>query len=319
MLNTVGLTETGRTSTDTGHSFQDEKQSATGIAARYYMNNNFYIADPDAFMVAQHFITDQTWPQSKTPLTLDEAEVSISLAAIAGGMFELGDDLPTLGAEPDRLNLVRNPDLLDMVRLRSAAKPLDLMTYSADDEQPSLFLVHEDKRQSMLAVFNWTDAPRSHQFTFGELGLGEKGSLTATDVFHRDRPVTFREGVLRIENQPAHSVRLIKIVDSSIQSSNPSVKLQIPAQGALGVPIHFSATLEPGSSPVLGYTWNFGDGVSSRGASVDHTYTRNGIYNIALTIESLNGMSGNQNASITIQGTLRTTYDVEHTRRYQEH
>jgi len=319
MLNTVGLTELGRTSTDTGHSFQDEKQDATGIAARYYMNNNFYVADPDAFMVAQHFVTDRTWPQSKTPLNLDEAEVSITLAAIAGGMFEIGDDLPTLGAEPDRLNLVRNSNLLDMVRLRSAAKPLDLMTYSADDEQPSIFLLREDKRQSMLAVFNWTEQERSHQFTSGDLGLSEKGPLTATDVFHRNRPVTFTEGVLRIENQPAHSVRLIKIIDSSIQSSNPSVKLQVPAQGELGVPIHFSATPEPDSSLVVGYTWNFGDGVSGHGASVDHTYTRNGIYNISLTIEALNGMSGNQNASITIQGTSKTTYDIEHARRYEEH
>ena len=319
MLNTVGLTETGRTSADTGHSFQDEKQDATGIAARYYMNNNFYVADPDAFMIAQHFVTDQTWPQSKTPLTLDEAEVSITLAAIAGGMFEIGDDLPTLGLELDRMKLVRNPDLLDMVRLRSAAKPLDLMTYSADDEQPSISLLHEDKRQSMLAVFNWTEHPRSHQFTSADLGLSEKHSLTATDVFHQDRPVPFTEGVLRIENQPAHSVRLIKIIDSSIPSSNPFVKLEVPAKGQLGVPVHFSATLEPGSPPVLGYTWNFGDGVSSHGASVDHTYTRNGIYNIALTIQALNGMSGNQNASIKVQGAIKTTYDVEHARRLEEH
>jgi PKD domain len=29
-------------------------------------------------------------------------------------MFEIGDDLPTLGASPERLSLVRNPDLLDV-------------------------------------------------------------------------------------------------------------------------------------------------------------------------------------------------------------
>ncbi|HYA26031.1 MAG TPA: glycoside hydrolase family 36 protein, partial [Terriglobales bacterium] len=176
MLNTVGLTELGRTSTDTGHSFHGDKEDAVGIAARYYMNNNFYIADPDAFTVAGQLITDQTWHQSKTPLTLEEAEVSIALAAVAGGMFELGDDLPTLGGEPDRLNLIRNSDLLDMVRLRRAATPLDLMTYSADDEQPSIFLLHEDKRQSMLAVFNWTENPRSHEFKLEELGLTPRNS-----------------------------------------------------------------------------------------------------------------------------------------------
>ena len=78
MLNTVGLTDLGRLSTDTGHSFEGDKEDATGIAARYYMNGNFYGADPDAFSVSGQLITDQTWHQSKKPLTLDDAEVSIS-------------------------------------------------------------------------------------------------------------------------------------------------------------------------------------------------------------------------------------------------
>ena len=139
MLNTVGLTELGRLSTDTGHSFEGDKEDAPGIAARYYMNGNFYGADPDAFTVAGQLITDQTWHQSKTPLSQDDAEVSIALAAVAGGMFELGDDLPTMGAEPERIKLVENKDLLDMVRLQRSSKPLDLMTYSREDGQPSIF------------------------------------------------------------------------------------------------------------------------------------------------------------------------------------
>jgi alpha-galactosidase len=318
MLNTVGLTELGRTSTDTGHSFQGDKEDATGIAVRYYMNNNFYIADPDAFTVAKQLITDQTWHQSKTPLTLNDAEVSITLAAIAGGMYEIGDDLPTLGADPDRVNLIRNRDLLDMVSLRTAAKPLDLMTYPPEDEQPSIFLLHEDKRQSLLAVFNWTDGPRSHQFSLSDLGLPAKDSFSASDVFHQDRSIKFAQGVLWIDNQGPHSVRLIKIVDRSMPPSSPSVKLQAPNEGELAVPVHFSATVDPGSVPVLAYTWDFGDGVSSRGASADHAYTRNGVYKIVLNMDGLNGISATQTSSISIQGTLKTTYDIEHSRRFKE-
>jgi alpha-galactosidase len=319
MLNTVGLTELGRTSADTGHSFEDEKQDATGIAARYYMNNNFYVADPDAFMVAQHFVTDQTWPQSKTPLTLDEAEVSITLAAIAGGMFEIGDDLPTLGAEPDRLNLVRNADLLDMVRLRRAAQPLDLMTYSSEDEQPSIFLLHEDKRQSVLAVFNWTDHPRPHELKLEELGLTSKNSFTPSDVFHQDRQVALSGGILRIDKQVPHSVRLIKIVDSSVPPSTPSVSLQAPSQAQLGATVRVSAAVAADSAPALAYHWEFGDGISAEGPSADHVYTRNGVYKIVMKVDGLDGASATQSSSITVQGTIKTTYDIEHSRRYEEH
>ena len=50
------------------------------------------------------------WHGNKIPLTLEEAEASIALSAISGGMFEIGDDLPTLGASPDRIALVKNSD-----------------------------------------------------------------------------------------------------------------------------------------------------------------------------------------------------------------
>ena len=317
MLNTVGLTELGRTSTDTGHSFAGAKEDATGIAARYYMNNNFYVADPDAFTVAKQLITDQTWHQSKTPLTLDEAEVSITLAALAGGMFELGDDLPTLGSDSERVDLVRNKDLLEMVRSRCAAKPIDLMTYLPEDEQPSIFFLKEDKRQSMLAVFNWTDSPRSHKLKLSDLGLTTNTSLSGSDVFQNDRSVNLAEGTLYVKDQEPHSVRLIKIVDSSIPPNSPTVSVQAPTQADIGSPVHVVAVVGDDSTPALGYHWDFGDGVSAEGPSVDHAYTRNGSYKVLLTVAGLNGVVATRSFSITIRGTIKTTYDVEHARRYK--
>ena len=71
-------------------------------------------------------------------------------------MFEIGDDLPTVFLDPDRLALLRNRDLLNMAQLGRAAKPVDLMNYAPEDEMPTLFLLRESKRQSILAVFNWT-------------------------------------------------------------------------------------------------------------------------------------------------------------------
>ena len=317
MLNTVGLTELGRTSTDTGHSFEGDKEDAIGIAARYYMNNNFYIADPDAFTVAKQLITDQTWHQSKTPLSLDDAEVSVTLAAIAGGMFEIGDDLPTLGADADRVNLIRNRDMLDMVRLRRSATPLDLMTYAAEDEQPSIFLLREDNRQSVLVVFNWTDSPRSHGFKLTDLGF-TGNSVAASDVFHQDRQLALSGESLRIDNQPPHSVRLIKMVDKSMPRGAPAVTLKVPGRAELGSSVHVAASVAPDSAAVIAYHWEFGDGVTSRGRSADHAYTRNGDYIVTLTVEGLDGTSSRQTSSIAVRGEIKTTYDPEHAKRRDE-
>jgi alpha-galactosidase len=61
MLNPVGIVDAGRISQDTGHTFEASRDAASGIAARYYMNRNFFIADPDAFTVSTQTVDDQSW------------------------------------------------------------------------------------------------------------------------------------------------------------------------------------------------------------------------------------------------------------------
>jgi hypothetical protein len=215
MLNPVGILNEGRISLDTAHSFQIIKEGATGIAARYYMNRNFFVSDPDAFEISK-----QVPPHPKTPpLSLNEAQVSIVLAALSGGMFEIGDNLVLLSKEAARLALLKNAALLQMVRLGRAATPIDLMSYRPQDEQPSVFLLHENTRQTMLAVFNWTEQRRSHEFTLADLGLTAGGSYQAFDALNHESPMPLTAGVLQLQEQPPHSVRLIKIIDTSVPST----------------------------------------------------------------------------------------------------
>lgn len=95
MLNPVGIVDTGRISQDTGHTFGATRDAGTGVAARYYMNRNFFVSDPDAFSVSRQVLKDQVWHGGDAPVTLDEAKTSIVISAIAGGMYEIGDDLPS--------------------------------------------------------------------------------------------------------------------------------------------------------------------------------------------------------------------------------
>lgn len=317
MLPAVGYCGLGRISTDTGHSFKGMREDATGIAARYYMTGNFYRADPDAFTVSKQLITDQSWHQSKAPLTLDEAEVSITLAAIAGGMFEIGDDLPTLEREPRRLSLIKNKDLLDMVRLGRPATPVDLMTYLPQDGQPSVFLLREDARQSMVAVFNWTDGARSHALRLSTFGYSANESISGTDVFHPGRKVEISGGILRITNQPPHSVRVIKLVNPSLPAQPPSIRLLVPTTAQTGRSVEFRAIANPAGPPATHYKWDFGDGTSVNGATTHHAYTRDGTYTVRLSVAGLDGEAARYSAVIKIEGTIKTRYEVEDYRRYR--
>ncbi len=207
MLNPVGLVNDGRISQDTGHTFERSREAAPAIAARYYMHRNFFINDPDAFTVSKQVIEERT---IKAPLTLDEAEVSIVLSAVTGGLFEIGDDLPTVGKDPERVALLKNPELLRMVKLGLASRPLDLMSYEPADEIPSLFLLRESEGEYILAVFNWTAKARSRQFAFADLGLPPSQSYSLADVLRPGRQVTAHAEALTLDLAP-RSVRLIKI------------------------------------------------------------------------------------------------------------
>jgi alpha-galactosidase len=299
MLNPVGLVDDGRISQDTGHSFLRSKEAAPGIAARYYMHRNFFINDPDSFTVSRQLLEER---EIHAPLTLNEAEVSIALSAVSGGMYEIGDDLPTLGADADRVALLKNTDLVRMAKLGRAASPLDLLSYRAEDEQPSVFLLREDSRQSILAVFNWTEQPRSHHFSLAELNFEPGHAYEMHNVFVPEARFSMDRGGFQLE-QPAHSVKLIKIIDSSVPPAAPAVSLQVPDHAKVGEEVQFSSVAVPDGVPALGYRWDFGDGTTEEGRRVSHTYTMAGDFSVRLTVEGIDGVSAEKRDHVAVGDT----------------
>ncbi len=316
MLNAVGYVDEGRIAPDTGHSFEASKDAAPNIAARFYMNGNFYTNDPDAFSVSKEVEPQQEWHESKSGLTLSEAQVQIVLAALTGGMYEIGDDLPTLGSDPERLALVENQEILDMNRLGRAALPLDLMTFRREDEEPSVFFLREDARQAMLTVFNWSERPLSHTFTLDGLGLPAAHGFHAYDVLNHDAPVEMQGGTLNLEDQPPHSVRLIKLTDDSIPAGAPVVTSQAPSSAIAGKASLFSAAAAGSAVPATSYQWNFGDGTEATGPHVSHTYTLAGTYPVSLTVNGIEGISTRKAFSINVTGYADTEFHLSNNRRY---
>jgi alpha-galactosidase len=314
MLTPVGLVNSGRIGQDTGHTFGSTHDAEPGVAARYYMHRNFYVSDPDAFTVSKQVIGDRVWHGNKIPLTLDEAEASIALSAVSGGMFEIGDDLPTLGASPDRVALVKNPDLLDMVRLGRASVPLDLMTYRPEDQQPGIFLLKESRRQQILTVFNWTEQPLSHTLSLTTLGLNAKGTYTATDVL-RGGTLPIAAGAL-VVTLPPHSVRMLKLIDASVPEADPGFGAHAPADAQAGDAVQCHATEDSAEAPALQYHWEFGDGVSADGAQASHTYTRAGQYTMSVTATGLNGRTLQHTLRISVSGAVPTGYNPAAKERY---
>ena len=316
MLNPVGIVDTGRISADTGHSFLRSKTAAPGIAARFYMNGNFFIDDPDAFNITDTYLVEHSSERSSRSLAT--AQTSIALSAIAGGMYEIGDDLLVLGSEKDRLALVENRDLLNMAKAGRASTPVDLMTYEPEDGQSSVFLLRQTPRQSILTVFNWTDKPRTRSLNLTDLGLSARSTMVATGVMDSNGAFVLEGGAIRIENQPPQSAMVIKLVDTAVAKAAPTVTAQVPSQSKTGGTIALLAQSDPGGVPALSYHWDFGDGTVAEGSNVSHCYTRAADFKVRLTVDGPDDVPYEQRFSIGVTGELKPTPQLRANRRFEE-
>jgi hypothetical protein len=316
MLNPVGIVDTGRISLDTGHSFEATRDAAPGIAARYYMNRNFFVSDPDAFSVSTQVLTDHPWHGGRAPLSLDEAKASIALSAVSAGMYEIGDDLPALGADSERLALVQNEDLIEMVKLGRASTPLDLMSYSPEDGQPSVFWVEEDDRQGILTIFNWTDKRRTRSIEFASLGLPASRQLGVTDVFDGKAVATPNPDSVVVD-VPPHSARVLKVLNIGVPARPPAIKVEHIPEMKTGAATTFRAQPASPSDAVLSYRWNFGDGVTLEGREVSHAYTKPGTYEVKVSAMGLGGLSTEASFRLPVSGSMSTRFVPAEKRRYR--
>jgi hypothetical protein len=316
MLTPVGLVDTGRTSSDTSHSFEGTRTAAAGIAARFYMHRNFFIDDPDAFNTIAESFSEHTRASASYPLSA--AQVSIALAAVSGGMYEIGDDMPIMGSQKDRLALVENADLLNMPKVGRASTPIDLMTYEPEDEEPSIFFLRESPHQAILTVFNWTKSSRSHALSLADLGLPSDHSFAASDVLNQNAPVAMVGSDIRIENQAPESVRVIKIIDNTASAGVPTVTANVPSTTNAGETFLLSAQTETAGVPAVTYLWDFGDGTSADGPKVSHAYTRPADFTVRLTVQGIDGLPSVQTFSVKVTGTLHAYPNLLDNRRFRD-
>jgi len=313
MLNAVGLVDTGRISQDTGHSFAATREAGVGIAARFYMHRNFFVNDPDAFNLCPQQFADVS--ELKPELPLAAAEASIALAAVSGGMYEIGDDLPTLGSQSERLALVQNQDLLNMAKLGRASTPIDLLSYRPEDEQPSVFFLKETARQSILTVFNWTRGARSRTLTLAELGVPAGHAFKADNVLQDAAAVHLTRSSIELPNQPPESVIVLKLTDDNVPGSAPGASAQVPGSAATGETIQVSAQVESDDAPIVDYRWDFGDGTSAAGARASHAYTRPADYRIRLSVKGVDGLATELEFPVKVTGLLNAFPDLSTNRR----
>jgi hypothetical protein len=229
-------------------------------------------------------------------------------------MFEIGDDLPTLFLDPQRMALAENRDLINMAWLGRASKPIDLMTYTPEDGMPTTFFLRESKRQSVVTVFNWTDTIRHRRIGLDELGLGSTAHNQLLDIFAADAPIANNISVLDL-SLPPRSVRMLKIVDTSVAASAPSIRARVPNEAQTGIAVEFSAMADGDAVPANAYSWDFGDGTSAHEPTVKHTFTHEGLFSVSLRVDGTDGDPYQKSFAVKVAGQIGTRFNPKDFKR----
>ena len=130
--------------------------------------------------------------------------------------------------------------------------------------------------------------------------------------------MVLEHGAVRLENQAPHSVRVIKLIDSTVPAAAPAITAKVPTEAAVSEPIQVSAGVDAGGVPALGYHWDFGDGTSADGPRATHAYTRSAGFTIRLTVDGLDGVAARQSFPVQVSGMLDRPSDLTRNRRYAE-
>ena len=134
-------------------------------------------------------------------------------------------------------------------------------------------------------------------FGDGSTGSGVSPSHTYADDGSYTVTLTCRNGD---KNDTETTTATISNVNpTAAAGSNKSAN-----EGA-GIPFSGSAT-DPGTSDVLSYSWNFGDGQSGSGPNVTHIYTDNGSYTVTLTVSDGDGGQDTDQVTATISNVAPT-------------
>jgi heat shock protein HslJ len=90
----------------------------------------------------------------------------------------------------------------------------------------------------------------------------------------------------------------------------PQASINAPSSGYIGEPVKIDASgSRPGSSPIVSYTWSFGNGTgqpASPNPTITATYNTTGMYEITVVVADSNGQTSSASAIITINARLDT-------------
>lgn len=157
-------------------SYPGYERQAFNTAASWWTNRKLYeYNDPDMFLPENIANGYSKW-------TLNAGTLLSTAAALGGGHWLAGDNVPFLAE--DRMALMKNTGILDLVTKGAAAKPVKMTNYyHLLEHSPAVTYLTDTNGDRIVGLSNWNmTAYSTVSFNFSDLGLGS-GPYTLTELY----------------------------------------------------------------------------------------------------------------------------------------
>lgn len=126
---------------------------------------------------------------------------------------------------------------------------------------------------------------------------------TAPGIYNVTLTVTDATG---LSDDATVQIRVDPAVATPVPDQPPVAVIAAPLQGVVGEPVLFDASQSRSVNPIVSYAWQFGDGSTANAVQVSKQYAVPGVFNVILTLEDSEGLTGSTNRLISIYGPTPT-------------
>ncbi|CAM4325699.1 hypothetical protein FHS16_000858 [Paenibacillus endophyticus] len=225
-----------RTGVDTTiglESYPGIERQAFNAAASWWTNGTLY-AYNDVDMIFPESVID-----GFNKVTLNEGTLLSTAIALGGGHWLVGDNVPFIS--DDRMAILQNEGILDLVKKGNAAKPVRMTNfYHKLEHSPSAIYLTDTNGDRIVGLSNWDmNNASSVTVSFSDLGLSSSTAFTLTEIYSQTKLGTYTGSFARTL-KPGESI-IVRI------SANASSLPTAPTNLALGKTATASSTWTAGA------------------------------------------------------------------------
>lgn len=142
-----------------------------------------------------------------------------------------------------------------------------------------------------------------YDWDFNGDGIVDQTTGSPFTAFNYSTPGLFFPRLTVTDNRGAQANTQQQVSVQGGPSNRPPVAgfNVFPPNPAIGQPVTFNSTsFDPDGDPIVQTQWDFGDGSSGFGQSVQHAYFMPGTFRVALTVSDSRGSSGQTSQFVTV-------------------